>query len=71
MTENETKSQNASETVSTQRPGAVNTSPVNSKSNGKETTSQATDKKKEYGGREGPNPTRYGDWERNGRCVDF
>ena len=26
---------------------------------------------KEIGGREGPDPTRYGDWEKNGRCVDF
>jgi len=26
---------------------------------------------REYGGREGPEPTRYGDWEKNGRCVDF
>ncbi|KAF1710644.1 DUF1674 domain-containing protein [Pseudoxanthomonas kalamensis DSM 18571] len=26
---------------------------------------------KEIGGREGPEPTRYGDWEKNGRCVDF
>jgi len=25
----------------------------------------------EVGGREGPDPTRYGDWEKNGRCVDF
>ena len=25
----------------------------------------------EIGGPEGPEPTRYGDWERNGRCVDF
>lgn len=25
----------------------------------------------EIGGREGPDPTRYGDWEKNGRCVDF
>jgi hypothetical protein len=25
----------------------------------------------EFGGPEGPEPTRYGDWERNGRCVDF
>ncbi len=25
----------------------------------------------EYGGREGPDPTRYGDWEKNGRCIDF
>ncbi len=20
---------------------------------------------------EGPDPTRYGDWEKNGRCIDF
>lgn len=25
----------------------------------------------EFGGREGPDPTRYGDWEKNGRCIDF
>ena len=25
----------------------------------------------EIGGPSGPEPTRYGDWERNGRCVDF
>lgn len=25
----------------------------------------------EIGGRKGPEPTRYGDWEKNGRCVDF
>jgi len=26
---------------------------------------------KEIGGRPGPDPTRYGDWEKNGRCIDF
>lgn len=26
---------------------------------------------KEIGGPKGPEPTRYGDWERNGRCIDF
>lgn len=26
---------------------------------------------KEIGGPQGPEPTRYGDWERNGRCSDF
>jgi hypothetical protein len=26
---------------------------------------------REVGGPNGPEPTRYGDWERNGRCVDF
>ena len=25
----------------------------------------------ELGGRKGPEPTRYGDWERNGIAVDF
>jgi len=25
----------------------------------------------EKGGTKGPEPTRYGDWERNGRCIDF
>ncbi len=45
--------------------------------------SEAIDKKKllekklaqldveEVGGPAGPEPTRYGDWERNGRCIDF
>jgi hypothetical protein len=27
--------------------------------------------KAEYGGPKGLEPTRYGDWERNGRCYDF
>ncbi|MEL1264191.1 DUF1674 domain-containing protein [Pseudoxanthomonas putridarboris] len=26
---------------------------------------------KEIGGRGGLEPTRYGDWEKNGRCIDF
>ena len=26
---------------------------------------------KEVGGPKGPEPTRYGDWEVNGRCSDF
>lgn len=26
---------------------------------------------KELGGRGGLDPTRYGDWEKAGRCVDF
>jgi len=26
---------------------------------------------REIGGPPGPEPTRYGDWERNGRCIDF
>lgn len=26
---------------------------------------------KEINGPKGPEPTRFGDWERKGRCVDF
>jgi hypothetical protein len=33
---------------------------------GKSVTSQ-----KEYGGPKGKEPTRYGDWEKKGRCIDF
>jgi len=34
---------------------------------------EATDPKRprEIGGPKGPEPTRYGDWEFNGRCTDF
>ncbi|MCD6073822.1 MAG: hypothetical protein K0Q70_705 [Rhodospirillales bacterium] len=28
-------------------------------------------KPKEYGGPKGLEPTRYGDWEKGGRCIDF
>lgn len=31
----------------------------------------ANDLPKEIGGQKGPEPTRYGDWEKNGRCTDF
>jgi hypothetical protein len=39
-----------------------------------EASQPATDKAvrpKEIGGPKGPEPTRFGDWERDGRCVDF
>jgi hypothetical protein len=28
-------------------------------------------KAREVGGRDGPEPTRFGDWELRGRCIDF
>ncbi|MGH8295933.1 MAG: DUF1674 domain-containing protein [Steroidobacteraceae bacterium] len=31
---------------------------------------QATPRR-EIGGPPGPEPTRFGDWERKGRCIDF
>lgn len=36
------------------------------------TTDESTDAKpEEIGGPKGPEPTRYGDWEKGGRCIDF
>ncbi len=32
---------------------------------------KANDRPRETGGPSGPEPTRYGDWERKGICVDF
>jgi hypothetical protein len=29
------------------------------------------DKTEEIGGPQGPEPTRFGDWEKAGRCSDF
>lgn len=29
------------------------------------------EKTPEHGGPKGPEPTRYGDWEIGGRCIDF
>ena len=32
---------------------------------------QELQKPKEIGGPKGAEPTRFGDWERAGRCIDF
>lgn len=32
---------------------------------------EQSSKTREIGGPKGPEPTRYGDWERRGRCIDF
>lgn len=37
-----------------------------------EPTPPADPAPREIGGRKsGPDPTRYGDWEKGGRCIDF
>jgi hypothetical protein len=36
-----------------------------------EPTAAVVERPAEVGGPKGPEPTRYGDWERAGRCVDF
>ena len=34
-------------------------------------TAQAQELPKELGGRDGPDPARYGDWEKKGIAIDF
>ena len=36
-----------------------------------ENAPEKTKEVKEIGGRKGLDPTRYGDWEKSGRCIDF
>ena len=36
-----------------------------------DSTGAAPKRPREIGGPKGPEPTRYGDWEYNGRCTDF
>lgn len=36
-----------------------------------QTEKSAKQKPTEFGGRKGPEPTRYGDWEKNGIISDF
>lgn len=37
----------------------------------KQPLAEAVPEQKEIGGRGGLDPVRYGDWEKNGRCIDF
>ncbi|OOG38212.1 DUF1674 domain-containing protein [Rhodanobacter sp. C05] len=45
------------------QPASVPTEPV--------VVSERPDQDKVPGERPAPDPTRYGDWEKNGRCIDF
>lgn len=46
--------------------------PVESDSNPKSSANKEDPAQpRELGGPAGPEPTRYGDWERKGRCIDF
>jgi hypothetical protein len=60
MTENTPISKNNPETAAS--------TPVSHKDSGQKEGAQQDG---EVGGQKGPEPTRYGDWEKNGRCTDF
>ena len=60
MTEQKIEPQTGSETSNPTGPAGEQTS--------KEAPKEIA---KEIGGRKGPEPTRYGDWEKGGICSDF
>ena len=50
----------------------TNTTDTNKSQDGREQPQQQnTEKTAEIGGPKGLEPTRYGDWEKAGRCIDF
>lgn len=58
--------------MSTESPGTPKVPEAAPKAEGAEAPQPAAKKPlAETGGPKGPEPTRFGDWERNGRCVDF
>jgi hypothetical protein len=66
-TENETKSDATPSDQATGAPGAESTDAGDTATADPASASAA----EEDGGPEGPDPTRFGDWERKGRCIDF
>lgn len=45
--------------------------PGEGRNEAKTPAASGTARPREIGGPKGPEPTRYGDWEKNGRCIDF
>lgn len=55
-----------------EKTGSVETAPTPAKpDHAQPTPAAARERPKEIGGREGPEPTRYGDWEVKGIASDF
>jgi len=56
-----------------QKQTASNRQPVESGADRPDEASPAAEPARpvEIGGPPGPEPTRYGDWEKGGRCIDF
>ena len=49
----------------------VKTEPTEADDSAAEESVEHEDAPREIGGRGGLDPTRYGDWEKAGRCIDF
>jgi len=63
MTDETIKTTNSHESQVTPRNDGINDNAENK--------SSGVVREKEIGGRDGPDPTRFGDWEKAGRCIDF
>ncbi|MBX2824450.1 MAG: DUF1674 domain-containing protein [Gammaproteobacteria bacterium] len=53
------------------KPGRKTTEPPPGTKTAPENDQKPSAQTDEINGRKGPDPTRYGDWEKNGRCIDF
>lgn len=71
MSDNKTKASTRESTTAPSPNQETNRSSANDLNFDTEMDTQPTDIKKEIWGRKGPEPTRYGDWESKGRCIDF
>ena len=49
----------------------TNAPPADGAADAPDTSRPDADRPVEIGGQKGPEPTRYGDWEKKGRCTDF
>ncbi|MCW5700577.1 MAG: DUF1674 domain-containing protein [Rhodospirillales bacterium] len=67
MNDRDTKKEPTPATASLPEPVASDADPVDSTEKANATPETPT----EDGGPKGPEPTRFGDWERKGRCIDF
>jgi hypothetical protein len=62
-------SEHEDNTDHTSEPAADSAAPATAPTSSGESSDNA--RPRELGGRKGPEPTRYGDWEKKGRCIDF
>lgn len=69
MTDESTKIEPATGPVTSKTDG--NPAPAPGDANADAAAEEVKEKPVERGGPKGLEPTRFGDWEKNGRCFDF
>ena len=71
MSNSEIKSNSSTETSASKATSETSNDSAVKQCSDAETKFKPTGIKKEIGGREGPDPTRFGDWENKGLAIDF